>query len=43
MLFFTLLEKRSAKGIRKMCVWGGGINWEIGTDVHTLLYIKIDN
>ena len=19
---------------------GGGINWEIGTDIHTLLYIK---
>ena len=22
---------------------GRGINWDVGIDIHTLLYIKIDN
>ena len=41
-LFFRLLEKHSAKGIRKIR-GGGWINWEIETNIYTLLYIKIDN
>ena len=28
------------RGQRCVCVCGGGINWEIGTNIYTLLYIK---
>ena len=39
--FFKCLSC-SPLGSKSMCCWGG-IDWESGTDVYTLLYLKIDN
>ena len=39
--FFKCLSC-SPLGSKSMCCWGG-IDWEFGTDMYTLLYLKIDN
>ena len=46
MVQMNLLTKKQSHKCRKQTLdyWGGGkergINWEIGTDIYTLLYIK---
>ena len=36
-------KQRLLPGLIKGYFTGGGINWEIETDVYALLYLKIDN
>ena len=38
--FFRLTDLENKLMVTKGERWGGGINWEFGTDMYTLLYLK---